>query len=371
MSRGNARKLPISGRSLPDQPSWLYAESFLQEAGAQSLKTEQTYRSGLRLFADWLQHFEKDGYSAENEWPLNPDLLTTATALEFRTWLTANRSRATVTTYTAAVLGYLDYLDGLDILSADVDLNKLRRHIRRRKVDRNMAANVVDLEHARADVPRIVHYYDTLPLPPENDRYNHRLSLLRNRALVHTFYSTAARISEVVALNRTNIDQGRARYATIIGKGNRARTLYFRDYALESIRAYLKERTDSNRALFVAHSRNRLNARLSATSAHNIVKKAVRAEGLHESLSAHDFRHFRATQLLREGIPIEVVQEFLGHADIGTTRSIYAPVLGAHIVGEWLDNMDVTPVEALQRTEEAASAENSESSDDSPFFTER
>ena len=103
-----------------------------------------------------------------------------------------------------------------------------------------MAANVVDLEHARADVPRIVHYYDTLPLPPENDRYNHRLSLLRNRALVHTFYSTAARISEVVALNRTNIDQGRARYATIIGKGNRARTLYFRDYALESIRAYLK-----------------------------------------------------------------------------------------------------------------------------------
>ncbi|MCO5189018.1 MAG: hypothetical protein M9918_12615 [Anaerolineae bacterium] len=44
------------------------------------------------------------------------DLLTTATALGFRTWLTANRSRATVTTYTAAVLGYLDYLDGLDVI---------------------------------------------------------------------------------------------------------------------------------------------------------------------------------------------------------------------------------------------------------------
>jgi integrase/recombinase XerD len=81
---------------------------------------------------------------------------------------------------------------------------------------------------------------------------------------------------------------------------------------------------------------------------HNIVKKAVKALNLHRSLSAHDFRHFRATQLLREGMPLEVVQEFLGHADISTTRNIYAPVLGAHIVGEWLDNVDMSPGQAMQ-----------------------
>ena len=40
-----------------------------------------------------------------------------------------------------------------------------------------------------------------------------------------------------------------------------------------------------------------------------------------------------ATFKLREGMPIEVVQEFLGHSDISTTRSIYAPVLGVHIIG--------------------------------------
>jgi integrase/recombinase XerD len=93
----------------------------------------------------------------------------------------------------------------------------------------------------------------------------------------------------------------------------------------------------------VAHSRNATHARLSITSAHNTVKKAVNACGLHPSLSAHDFRHFRATQLLREGMPLEVVQEFLGHADISTTRSIYAPVLGIQIVTEWLENVDVQP----------------------------
>ena len=197
-------------------------------------------------------------------------------------------------------------------------------------------------------MPKIIIYYDTLPLPPENDKYNRRLSLLRNRALVHTFYSTAARISEVVGLNRVTVGNGRAAHALIIGKGNKPRTIHIRSYAQTAIRAYLAERTDSNPALFVSHSRNALNARLSITSAHNVVKRAVKALNLNESLSAHDFRHFRATQLLREGMPLEVVQEFLGHTDIATTRNIYAPVLGVEIVSEWLDQVDTAPNEAAQ-----------------------
>mgnify|MGYP002066713061 CR=1 FL=1 len=95
-------------------------------------------------------------------------------------------------------------------------------------------------------------------------------------------------------------------------------------------------------------SRNASSARLSVTSAHNIVKKAVNALNLHPSLSAHDFRHFRATQLLREGMPLEVVQEYLGHADVSTTRNVYAPVLGVHIVSEWLDNVDIPPEQAAK-----------------------
>jgi integrase/recombinase XerD len=205
---------------------------------------------------------------------------------------------------------------------------------------------------ARQAMPRIVQYYDNLPLPPRNDRYNRRLSLLRDRALVGVLYSTAARLSEVVGLNRGTVDHGRARYATISGKGGRARTIHLRQYARATIRAYLNERRDSNPALFVAHSRNAKNARLSTTSAHNVVKKAVKALGLHESLSAHDFRHYRATQLLREGMPIEVVQEYLGHVDISTTRSIYAPVLGVHVVSEWLDNVDVSPDQAAAQLED-------------------
>ena len=351
MSTKREKKLPISDRPTPDAPTWIYEAGFLLEAGASSLKTENTYRSGLRLFADWLQHFNKEGYSVEESWPLQPDRLTTAVILTYRNWLLANRSRSTVTTYISAVIGYLNFLDGQDQLPEKVQLGKLQRQLARRQVDRNQAESVIDLDQARQAIPQIINYYEELPLPPENDKYNRRLSLLRDRALVHTLYSTAARISEVVGLNRQNVDNGRSDYAAITGKGNKSRTIHIRDYAQKSMRIYLRERNDGNPALFVAHSRNAKSARLSITSAHNIVKKAVNALHLHPNLSAHDFRHFRATQLLREGMPLEVVQEFLGHSDISTTRNIYAPVLGVHIVSEWLDNVDMSPTQAAKAHE--------------------
>jgi integrase len=341
--------LPITQRPLPDKPSWLYENQFLLEAGSSSWKTETTYRSALRLFADWLQSTSRSPYDKDAEWPLSPDPLTTALILGFRSWLLANRSRSTVTTYIAAVTGYLHFLDGVDALPEGVQLGKLQRQMARRQIDRNQAETVIDLDLARQSIPLIIDYYDALPLPPENDRYNRRLSLLRDRALVKVLYSTAARISEVVALDRGNVDRGRAEYATITGKGSKPRTIHLRDYARRAIVAYLAERGDANPALFIAHSRNARNSRLSVTSAHNIVKKAVKALNLHRSLSAHDFRHYRATQLLREGMPLEVVQEYLGHSDISTTRGVYAPVLGVQVVSEWLDNVDITPEEAAAK----------------------
>lgn len=338
--------LPISRRPLPEAPAWLGESSFLLEAGAQSVKTETTYRSGLRLFADWLQHFAKRNYHKDDNWPLNPAALDTAVILNFRTWLLANRSRATVTTYMAAVIGYLYFLDGQNRLPAEVQLGKLQQQMSRRQVDRHRAEAVIDLDVARQAVPQIVSYYNQLPLPGKNDAYNRRLTRLRDRALVNVLYSTAARLHEIVRLNRSNVDHGRAEYVAISGKGGRARTIHLRDYARAALRSYLSERQDNNPALFVAHSRNANNARLSATSVHAVIKRAVKALELHEGLSAHDFRHFRATQLLRAGMPLEVVQEFLGHVDIATTRGIYAPVLGIHVVSDWLDNVDVAPNEA-------------------------
>jgi site-specific recombinase XerD len=341
------KTLPCSKRDIPQELPFSNMEMFLRETGLHSERTEQTYRAGLRAFADWLQVNGRHGYDLETEWPLPPTLLQTTDVSEFRSWLLANRSQSTTTTYLAAVVSYLHFLDGLDQCPEGVQLGKLAQQRKRRRIERNQAATVVDKDEARQGIPAIVAHYDNLPLPAENDRYNRRLSLLRDRALVNLLYSTAARLSEILALNRSQVQHGRSQSATIIGKGQKPRTLHLMPYAQESIRAYLAERTDLNPALFVSHSRNSSGARLSSSGAHNIVKKAVKAEHLEPTLSAHDFRHYRATQLLREGMPLEVVQELLGHADISTTRAIYAPVLGVRVVREWLNNLDITPTYAI------------------------
>ena len=79
-----------------------------------------------------------------------------------------------------------------------------------------------------------------------------------------------------------------------------------------------------------------------------MVETAVAELDLDASLTPHDFRHYRATELLREGVPVEVVQEYLGHADISTTRSVYAPIIGKNIVKEWLGILE-GPMERAAR----------------------
>ncbi|PID87037.1 MAG: hypothetical protein CSB13_01375 [Chloroflexi bacterium] len=336
--RKHNKLLPVTGRKIPKIEPFEDAPLFLRDAGMNSPKTERTYRAGLRAFADWLQHTGRDGYTIAHDWPLPPTLLSTSGILAFRSWLLANKSVSTARTYTAAIVGYLYFLDGAGKLPEGVSLGKLVGQLKRRSVDRNHAAAVVDLDKARQEgIPAIMDYYDGKPLPAENDRYNRRLSILRDRALVHVLYATAARLSEVLALNRVKVAGGRSDTATITGKGNKSRTLHLLPNAQRAIRAYLAERTDSNPALLVSHSNYSRGARLSESGATEIIKTAVREQGLHESLSAHDFRHYRATQLLRDDVPLPVVQEYLGHADIATTRGIYAPVLGIKKVREWLD----------------------------------
>ena len=146
--------LPISGREIPEGPSWLLEPSYLIEAGAKSLKTETTYRSGLRLFADWIQYYQRNDYAKDGSWPLSPDGLSTSVVLSYRGWLLANRAMSTTNTYMAAVLGYLNFLDGMDLLPSEIQLGKLQRQLARRATDRNLAESVIDLDVARQGIPK-------------------------------------------------------------------------------------------------------------------------------------------------------------------------------------------------------------------------
>ncbi|MCI0731856.1 MAG: tyrosine-type recombinase/integrase [Chloroflexi bacterium] len=333
-----SHQLPLSERDIPDELPWRHTASFLESVGSRSLKTEGTYLAALRYFADWVQVGERAGFDLEQPWPLDLAPLTTELVLKFNESLRSERAQNTGRTYMAALLSFFGYLVSIDQLPPGLSLEKVRERLKRqRKTALRPSSRVVNLDTMRQQIPLIVDYYCTLPLPsPSNDPYHWRLSLLRDRALVMVLYSTAVRISEAVALDRKHVANGQAEDVLITGKGGRTRTIHFLDYAREAIQAYLAERTDNNPALFVSHSRRADSKRLTTRSVQRIVATAVAALGLDASLTPHDFRHFRATELLREGVPVEVVQEYLGHADISTTRSVYAPVIGKNIVKEWL-----------------------------------
>ncbi|MCC6573909.1 MAG: site-specific tyrosine recombinase XerD [Planctomycetes bacterium] len=148
----------------------------------------------------------------------------------------------------------------------------------------------------------------------------------RDRALLHAFYATGARVSELcgLVLSRLHLDAG---YLSVRGKGNKERIVPLGVRAKDQLRAYL---VSGRPALLKAPSehvfvstRGRPLARFRAWE---IVRKYASVANIHTDLvHPHTFRHCFATHMLENGADIRSVQEMLGHASISTTQ-IYTHV---------------------------------------------
>jgi integrase len=321
-------------------------------ASLATLRTRKAYATGLNVLADWVQVRRRGGYTEEDAWPLEIDRLTNGDVVDFAHWLQQARSLTTANTYMAGVLRYIAYLVEMEEPPARMDAAKLQATLknRRRRVRIDPAATAVSLDSERIEaIPAIVRYHRERPIPPRSakDHYNRRLIALRDRAFVYMLYATAARLFEILGLRRRDalIKRGDAwtlnGRINIRGKGNKSRFLIIPPEVFDEVEtaviAYVRERTDKGGYLFVSHSRRSHGQQLSKPSANQIIKEAVRALELPDSLSPHDFRHYQAARLLRQGKRLEVVQEYLGHKDPSTTRRIYAPILGADVVEKELE----------------------------------
>ncbi len=155
---------------------------------------------------------------------------------------------------------------------------------------------------------------------------------LRDRAILETLFSTGLRVAELVGLDR---DQLKIRTGTkelelsVIGKGEKVRTVYFSGRAVEWLKKYLDGRSDTDPALFINYKpgieKSDEPRRLTAKSVEDIVKKYVKICGLPVMATPHTIRHSFATDLLSQGVDLRLVQEFLGHKNIATTQ-IYTHV---------------------------------------------
>ena len=143
----------------------------------------------------------------------------------------------------------------------------------------------------------------------------------RDLAIIECLYSTAVRASELLQLNRSDISFSRDDI-TVLGKGNKERITYLNARANIHLKNYLESRTDDNPALFV--SSKSPYSRLTRCGLENILKR-IGFSAQVEKVHPHRFRRTSATDLLNAGMPIEQVQELLGHKSIETTR-IYCTV---------------------------------------------
>jgi integrase/recombinase XerD len=142
---------------------------------------------------------------------------------------------------------------------------------------------------------------------------------LRDQAMLETLYSTGMRVSELVALNLSDIDLER-RVARCTGKGGRQRSVPLRTSAINALRHYLdlgRSRIAPNEelALFVNHR----GSRLTRQGFWLILKAYARQAGI-QDITPHTLRHSFATHALRHGYELRDVQQMLGHVSISTTQ---------------------------------------------------
>ncbi|GAA2541165.1 site-specific tyrosine recombinase XerD [Pseudonocardia hydrocarbonoxydans] len=145
---------------------------------------------------------------------------------------------------------------------------------------------------------------------------------LRDRALLELLYSTGARISEAVGIDRDDLDVD-GRTVLLRGKGGRQRIVPVGRPALAAVDAYLVRA----RPALAAKGRgtpalllNARGARLSRQSAWHVLRGAAEVAGLTAEVSPHTLRHCFATHLLAGGADVRTVQELLGHASVTTTQ---------------------------------------------------
>lgn len=158
---------------------------------------------------------------------------------------------------------------------------------------------------------------------------------LRDKVILELLFSTGLRVSELVSLNRDQINL-KTREFGVIGKGGRRRVVFISKKSADYLHQYLNSRSDNHKPLFIRMSRGNdittdgEKMRLTARSVQRLVKSYVAKAKLPIEATPHTLRHSMATDLLRSGADLRSVQEILGHKNIATTQ-IYTHVTDARL----------------------------------------
>ncbi|MDO8490006.1 MAG: tyrosine-type recombinase/integrase [bacterium] len=199
---------------------------------------------------------------------------------------------------------------------------------------------LIDMDHEAPVPPDVVHLIKTPKKHPRVAELNELVSLiespmkfekeshiaLRNRVMLEVLFATGMRISELISLNRNQLDASGKIF--IRGKGRKERFVYLTDRAIDWLKKYLSMRTDTIPALFIPYSGKNVNdakPRISPNYLQMKIKQYRELLGINVPTSAHSFRHGFATYLAESGANPAAIQILLGHESLDTTtRYVHA-----------------------------------------------
>jgi integrase/recombinase XerD len=304
-------------------------------------RTIDSYATSVRLFVRWTKGRER---STLGDLQLD-DLLDYVRSLRRRDYalsLRAQRPDATDTRLSArSIHAYVRPLFGFLGLAESYNAISFRMAAVRPEITRALPRLPDPVAPTPPDLRRLVTHYDK-PLNPEDDRTPRLLLIrLRNAALLHLLFSSAARISEALSLDVGDVCRDRRILSRVIvrGKGRREGTLFVRRPAERAFHAYLEARNwpRAGEPLFISLDRRTAGGRLTRSSGWRIVTGAAEAQAqrtelegrfdeaaLLREVTPHTFRHFVGYHLLNEGVALAEVSQILRHRSVEVTRSFYA-----------------------------------------------
>lgn len=297
-----------------DQKSLLpYLDEFLLYLKTQnySEETSYNYERDLRMFSNFLKD-EKFEFQSLSKQSLNI----------YKAYLVSRDRKQPFTGLTAP--------SKLEPRSVNRSLSALRTYLRYLiDIDQPVPVPPDAIKMTKTDKkhPQVAELSELLKLiesPSELEK--DEVVGLRNRAILEVLLSTGMRISEVVSLNRTQLDgSGRV---FIRGKGKKERFAYLTERAVHWLEQYLAKRDDTSPAMFVpmrGNNASKITRRITSYYIQMKIKQYREKLRINVPTSAHSFRHGFATYLAENGANPAAIQVLLGHESLDTTtRYVHA-----------------------------------------------
>ncbi len=258
----------------------------------------------------------------------------------------------TIQTYTSLFEEFINFYHRFDITRIDEHqiIAFLRHLVTERKVSisyQNQSINAIKFYYERVlGSQRKIYLVDrprtekTLPIvlsPEETQQILVAPTNLKHRAILTTIYSAGLRVSEAIALKKSDIDSKRMQIRVSQAKGKKDRYTLLSPKTLDLLRRYVTQYKPQE-YLFEGPS----NQPYSDRSIQSILKEAVKKAGIEKRITVHTLRHSFATHLLEAGTDLRYIQSLLGHESSRTTE-IYTHITtkGFDQIKSPLDSLDI------------------------------